>query len=331
MPTKKTAAKKTAAKKTAKKVAKTAAKKTAAKKAAKKPAAKKAAKKTTAKKAAKKSTAKKVAKKATKKTAAKKPAAKKTATKKAPAKTPAKKLADVEALSAYGAVTAEVTKAASKKAAAKKADDLGHGAIALPGAKPKKPLDVGAYGGAPAKKVPSSKRAAVTVVPADSDVDGDVDDALDDAMGDAFDAVFAAPKPKKPSAPFVPGEPSLDLAHTCAALALEKKADNVVILQVSELTSYADYFVIAAASSERQAQAVARNIADALKVKGKQPLSTDGMEQGNWVIVDYGAVVVHVFMESARAYYDLDGFWVDAPRVDVDEPRGKAALDYLDA
>jgi ribosome-associated protein len=166
------------------------------------------------------------------------------------------------------------------------------------------------------------------VVPADGD---DVDDALDDAMGDAFDAVFVAPAKKsaKPAVPFVPGDASLDLAQICAALALEKKADDVVILQVAELTSYADQFVIAAAASERQAQAVARNIVDELRRRGKQPLSTDGLEQGNWVIVDYGSVVVHIFMQSARAYYDLDGFWIDAPRIAVDEGRGKAALEHL--
>ena len=341
----KKAAKKTVAKKAAKKtVAKKAAKKTVAKKAAKKTVAKKAAKKTVAKKAAKKTVAKKaaktVAKKAAKKPvakkAAKKPVAKKAAkkpvAKKAAKKPVAKKgslatalIAAPGALDAYGAIALPSLKASSPTKAQEKSKTRAvdsHGAVALPGQK--KALDVGSY--AP------SKRAAVTVVPAE-----DSDDALDDAMGDAFDAVFQKPsagkgkpgKRAKSSAPFVPGDPQLDLAQVCAALALDKKADNVVILQVAELTSYADYFVIAAASSERQAQSVARTIADELRRHGKQPLSTDGLEQGNWVIIDYGAVVVHVFMESARAYYDLDGFWVDAPRVEVDEDRGQAALEHM--
>lgn len=309
--TKKTAAKKvvkkTAKKTTAKKVAKK-----AAKKVVKKAAKKTAAKKTAAKKPAKKAAAKKPAKKA----AAKKPAAKKTTTTKAPAK----KLDIASLASAYADPAAIPLPAKKTSKAAAKADGEGHGAVALPAKK--KALDVGAYGAKP-----SSKRAAVTVVPTGED---DVDDALDDAMEDAFDAVFEKPKAAaKPSVPFVAGDPSLDLAQTCAALALEKKADDVVILQVAELTSYADYFVIAAAASERQAQAIARNISDELRRRGKHPLSTDGLEQGNWVIVDYGSVVVHVFMESARAYYDLDGFWVDAPRVDVDEVRGKGHLDHL--
>ena len=76
---------------------------------------------------------------------------------------------------------------------------------------------------------------------------------------------------------------------------------------------------------------MARTISDELKKIGRQPLSTDGMDQGNWVVLDYGSVVVHVFMNSARAYYDLDGFWSDAPQIDVDEGRGKAALGHLEA
>jgi ribosome silencing factor RsfS/YbeB/iojap len=336
-PTKKTATKKVAKKAAAKKVAKKATKKAATKKATKKAATKKVVKKAAKKTAAKKTAAKKVAKKATKKTAAKKVAKK--ATKKTAAKKVAKVAKKATKKTAAKKVAKVAKKATTKKPAAKAASpskvklspeamsylatasDVGHGAIALP--PKKKPLNVDGY------IAPASKRAAVTVVPADSG--DDVDDALDDAMGDAFDAVFVAPAKKsaKPAVPFVPGDASLDLAQICAALALEKKADDVVILQVAELTSYADQFVIAAAASERQAQAVARNIVDELRRRGKQPLSTDGLEQGNWVIVDYGPVVVHIFMQSARAYYDLDGFWIDAPRIAVDESRGKAALEHL--
>lgn len=75
--------------------------------------------------------------------------------------------------------------------------------------------------------------------------------------------------------------------------------------------------------------AIAHSVANELKKVGKGPLSTDGMDQGNWVIVDYGSVVVHVFLQSARRYYDLDGFWVDAPRIVVDEARGLGALDAM--
>jgi ribosome-associated protein len=152
-------------------------------------------------------------------------------------------------------------------------------------------------------------------------------------MVEAFDSLFVQDPVPLPattlSTPFEPGDPSEDLAQICAHIALDKKAEDVVILKVADLTSYADYFVIAAATSDRQAQAVARAISDELRARGRQPLSTDGLEQGNWVVIDYGSVVVHIFMQSARAYYDLDGFWSDAPRVDVDEARGKGALQHL--
>ena len=326
---KKTAAKKTAKKTAAKKTAKKAAKKTAAKKTAKKTAAKKTAKKTVAKKAAKKTVAKKAAKKTAKKAAKK--TTKKTATKKA-----AKKVTKA-AVKKTAAKKAAITDAVAKSAFASLADPAtsltshpGHGGVALPGRR----SDIGG-----AYVAPRSASASVTLIP-------DGDDVLDEAMGEAFDAVFTPVagherdddededsisdgEPVADGTPFEPGDPTLDLAQICAALALEKKAEDVVILEVSHLTSYADYFVIAAAGSERQSQAVARNVSDELRRRGKLPLSTDGLEQGNWVIVDYGSVVVHVFMNSARAYYDLDGFWVDAPRIDVDEPRGKQALKHM--
>ena len=178
----------------------------------------------------------------------------------------------------------------------------------------------------------ASDSAAATLVP-------DGDDALEEGLSAAFDDAFAAvdaasnaPTVKLTRAAVlkcVPGDPSEDLAHACAALALDKKADDVVILKVADLSSYADYFVIAAAPLERQVQAIARNVTEELKLRSKLPLSVDGLDQGNWVIVDYGSVVLHCFLQYARRYYDLDGFWVDAPRVSVDEQRGLGALSAM--
>lgn len=136
--------------------------------------------------------------------------------------------------------------------------------------------------------------------------------------------VAAAPPPPRPA---LPPDPTEELAQVLAALALSKKADDVVILRVTELTSYADYFVLASAPSERQVQAIARHVAEEMKKVGKGPFGSEGLEQGHWVLVDYGAVVLHVFLGSARQYYDLEGFWSDAPRVDVDEARGTRILD----
>ena len=127
-----------------------------------------------------------------------------------------------------------------------------------------------------------------------------------------------APRP----APRAPPDPTETLAQVLAALALAKKAEDVVILHVTELTSYADYFVLASAPSERQVQAIARHVAEEMKRAGKGTFGTEGLEQGHWVLCDYGAVVLHVFLGNARQYYDLEGFWQDAPRVTVDEAGG---------
>jgi len=107
----------------------------------------------------------------------------------------------------------------------------------------------------------------------------------------------------------------LELATTCGVAAEEKKAQNVVILNVSKLTSFADYFVICSGNSERQVQAIFRNIHSTLKDLGISPSGIEGTKEGQWVLGDYGDVVVHVFLDSARFYYDLEGFWSDAERI----------------
>ena len=119
---------------------------------------------------------------------------------------------------------------------------------------------------------------------------------------------------------------SLEVALMAAHLAEEKKASDTVILDVREKCSYADFFVVTGAPSERQAQAVARNIDDGLRRGGVKPMSTEGVRDGAWVLLDFGDVVVHCFYESARGYYDLEGFWSDAPRLDLDEAKAIASL-----
>jgi ribosome-associated protein len=119
------------------------------------------------------------------------------------------------------------------------------------------------------------------------------------------------------------------LAQAAAQLAWEKKAADIRILAVTGVCSYADYFVICSAPSERQAGAIARSVDDGLRRGGQRPLSSEGLKQGNWALLDYGDVVVHVFLDSAREYYDLEGFWSDAGTLDFDESAGIAALDQM--
>lgn len=105
---------------------------------------------------------------------------------------------------------------------------------------------------------------------------------------------------------------SLELAKKAAFFASEKKAEKILILDVAALTSYTDYFVICEAPSERQAQAIGQNVLDEMAKLGKKPLGVEGLEQGLWVLLDYGDMVVHVFMETMRHHYNLEGFWHEA-------------------
>ena len=106
-----------------------------------------------------------------------------------------------------------------------------------------------------------------------------------------------------------------DLARRIATLALDKKALDVVILDVRGMTSYADYFVIASGESERQVSAIAEHIEVTLKNHDDaRVIGSEGRETGNWVLLDYGEVVAHLFYADQRAFYDLEGLWADAAR-----------------
>jgi ribosome-associated protein len=96
---------------------------------------------------------------------------------------------------------------------------------------------------------------------------------------------------------------------------LGKKAINVVALDVSELTSYADVFIICSGSSNRQVNAIAEHIQTDLRKHKIKPLSVEGTKDGHWVLLDYGHVIIHVFYEPVRAFYDLEGLWIDAQRI----------------
>jgi ribosome-associated protein len=310
---------------------KTPSKKTAAKKPSKKaPARSKVAKKKVAKKAApKKAAPKKASKKVAAKSTAKTPAntrARRPATEK-----PAKKLPPSKAQKAAALL------AAKKAAALKKADR-----------KPKK-----SDRKKPAPKTPAQRKVAAAPKKAAPKKAAPKKAAPKKAArddGDTFSEVILtgevvalpgkaknekADKPAKPAPDAAPqkvakaapkkvelGDPAHDLAQLCAAVALEKKAEDVVILEVTQLTTYADCFVVCGAPSERQVQGIARALEDEMKKIGRRAVSTEGLEQGHWVLVDFGAVVVHIFVQNARQYYDLEGFWTDAPRIDVDEKRG---------
>jgi len=113
---------------------------------------------------------------------------------------------------------------------------------------------------------------------------------------------------------------SWDRALECTRAALERKAYDLVVLETTKLTSIADYFVICSGRSDTQVQAIAEAVRDHLDSLGVQALSTEGIERGQWALLDYGDVVVHVFQVPVRAFYDLDRLWARAPRVALPEP-----------
>lgn len=109
------------------------------------------------------------------------------------------------------------------------------------------------------------------------------------------------------------------MALEIAKLALDKKADKVVILNIKKLSAVADYLLICSADSERQVQAIADSIEDGLRKKGERPLGVEGVTEGRWALIDYVDVVVHIFLDPVRSFYDLEGLWAEAPVTEVKE------------
>jgi ribosome-associated protein len=118
----------------------------------------------------------------------------------------------------------------------------------------------------------------------------------------------------------VKADKSWQKALLCAQAALDKKAYDLLILEVSALTSVADYFVICTGRSDIQVQAICRALEEALVKASIRPLAIEGFTHGQWVLIDCGDVVVHVFYEQMREFYNLEGLWMQAPRCQLPEP-----------
>lgn len=182
------------------------------------------------------------------------------------------------------AATASTTTTA-RKAPARRAAGAGEGTTA------RKTTRTAAGGGArkaPARKAPAKAEVAAKKAP-----------------------VRKKPEPAEAGAAF-------EAAKIAAQACLDKKAENVVILDVRGLTSYADYFVVASGSSDRQVTAIADNVEETMKKAGNRPIGMEGYTRGHWVLIDFGDVVAHVFYEEARGFYDIEGLWADAVRIPVE-------------
>jgi len=114
---------------------------------------------------------------------------------------------------------------------------------------------------------------------------------------------------------------SLKIARLIAAAALEKKAENLVLLDVQGVSSFADYFVIMSGRSTRHVQGLADAVAAELQTRRISSSMSEGLNEGLWVLLDYGDVIIHIFYKETRAFYDLDGLWHDAVRVDPSPDR----------
>jgi ribosome-associated protein len=134
---------------------------------------------------------------------------------------------------------------------------------------------------------------------------------------------LAAPKTRTSKAPAAPKKTAPDSGAKRVALAiaeagLDKKAVNVEIIDVLGKVDYADYLVVMSGRSDRQVAALARGIEEDVEAKTKTKcLGVEGASQGRWVLMDFGDVVVHIFHEDVRGYYDIESLWMDAARVPV--------------
>ncbi|MCB9757996.1 MAG: ribosome silencing factor [Candidatus Omnitrophica bacterium] len=108
---------------------------------------------------------------------------------------------------------------------------------------------------------------------------------------------------------------SLQIAKTAAKFAADKKAEDITVMDMRGVVNFCDFFVIASGTSTRHAQAIAEGVVDDFKDLGTRISRKEGMQQGVWVLVDLGSVVVHVFEKETREFYGLDHLWQDAKKV----------------
>ena len=121
---------------------------------------------------------------------------------------------------------------------------------------------------------------------------------------------------------------SWERAILLSRYALEKKAYDLVLIEVSEVTSIADYFIICSGRSDRQVQSIAQGLQENLGKMGISSRSIEGLNRGHWVLMDYSDVIVHVFYQPIREFYDLEGLWAHAPRVELPEPYSSLANQF---
>ena len=105
------------------------------------------------------------------------------------------------------------------------------------------------------------------------------------------------------------------LALAAAEVCDEKKAKDIVVLDVRKVTTISDYFIICSTSNERQARAIAEDLRLKMRDLGRSEMGVEGLQDGRWVLQDFADFVLHIFHESQREFYDIEGLWADAKQV----------------
>ena len=173
--------------------------------------------------------------------------------------------------------------------------------------------------GLPRRRKPSTRRAAKPAQDAPDPITPE-----EEALADQLEAEIAATVQEQgdsdPDMPETLRErgaklPILEIARKIVDAAEDKKAADIVLLDVSELTSMADYFVICSGGSERQLGAIADGITEKLRSDGVRPIGREGGSNSHWTLLDFGAVIVHIFAVPEREYYQIERYWSKAKTV----------------
>ena len=111
----------------------------------------------------------------------------------------------------------------------------------------------------------------------------------------------------------------IDKALLASEIIRERKAVDTVLFKVRDMTSIADYFLIAGGNSSRQVQAISRLLTRKMREQGYRAYGVEGEQEGQWILMDYGDLIIHLFYKPVRERYDLEGLWIEAPRIDLDD------------
>ena len=122
---------------------------------------------------------------------------------------------------------------------------------------------------------------------------------------------------------------SADQVLLAVAAALDRKAEELVVLDLGKISDFTEHFVICSGTNERQVKAIADAVLDQLRSRGVRPLHVEGLNRGSWVLLDFGGdLVIHVFLDETRRFYDLERLWSDAPEVTSRFVEAAAALEH---